>query len=67
MQVRWVGVTHGNGKLANTCVRVLVELNDGKDGDSNDDGDTTFLLYLQLNLIQTFRTHLAHSVMIDIC
>ena len=48
MQVRPEGVTHGNGKLANVCVRFLREYIDGKDGDSSDDPDNTFPLYLQL-------------------
>ena len=48
MQVRLEGVTHGNGKLANVCVRFLREYIDGKDGDSSDDPDNTFPLYLQL-------------------
>ena len=48
MQVRLVGVTHGNGKQANICVMVLGEYNVGKDGDSSEYIYNTFPLYFKL-------------------
>ena len=48
MQVRLEGVTHGNGKLENVCVRFLLEYIDGEDGYISDDPDNTFPMYLQL-------------------